>query len=180
VLRAFLLPIGLFAAALAGCGSGAAAANDNKPLPALTGRVVDGADLLPPKDEARLADRLAALEKSTSDQLVVVTLPSLDGEPIEAFALRAGRGWGIGRKGVNNGVLLIVAPLEKRVRIEVGSGLEGLLTDEKAWFIIRDQILPRFQQGAYEQGIDAGVNRLIQLLEQDKRRPQPWPKEKAA
>ena len=63
MLRAFLLPIGLFAAALAGCGSGAAAANDNKPLPALTGRVVDGADLLPPKDEARLADRLAALER---------------------------------------------------------------------------------------------------------------------
>jgi uncharacterized protein len=152
----------------------------NGTLPALTGRVVDNADLLPPAEEARLSARLAALEKSTSDQLVVVTVPSLNGETIQAFGLRAGRGWGIGQEDLNNGVLLIVAPTERRVRIEVGTGLEKLLTDEKAWFIIRDQILPRFKEGDYEQGIGAGVDRLTQLLEQDKRRPQPWPRRKAA
>ena len=122
MLRAFLLPLAL-AAALPGCGSGAEAANDNGTLPALTGRVVDNADLLPAADEARLTERLAALEKSTADQLTVVTVPGLGGEAIESFALRLGNGWGIGREDLDNGVLLVVAPSERNVRFEYGSGL---------------------------------------------------------
>jgi uncharacterized protein len=179
VLRAVLLPLAL-AAALPGCGTEGRAANDNSDLPALTGRVVDNADLLAPEAEARISAKLAALEKGTTDQLVVATVPALNGAKIEDFSLRLGRGWGIGRKDLNNGVLLLVAPTERRVRIEVGTGLEGLLTNQKAWFIIRDTILPRFKVGDYPQGIEAGVDALAKVLEQDKRRPRPRPIQKAA
>jgi len=180
VVRALLLPLAFAAAALAGCGSGAAAANDNGALPTLTGRVVDNAGLLSAGEEARLTARLGALEKSTSDQLVVVTVPSLEGEPIEKLALRLGRGWKIGQKGLDNGVLLIVAPTERRVRIEVGYGLEGLLTDDRAKAIIEQQLLPRFIAGQNADAIAAGALSISALLESDKRRPQPRPVKKAA
>jgi uncharacterized protein len=180
VVRALLLPLAVFAAALPGCGSGAAATNDNGGLPALTGRVVDGADLLPAPEEARLAAQLAALEKSTGDQLVVVTVPSLEGEPIEKFGLRLGRGWKIGQKGLNNGVLLIVAPNDRQVRIEVGYGLEGLLTDGRAKAIIDTRLLPRFRHGDFSEAIAAGTRSISALLESDRRRPRPLPVKKAA
>jgi uncharacterized protein len=179
VIRALFLPLA-FAAGLAGCGPSSAAANDNGSLPELTGRVVDGADLLPAAQEVRLAARLAALEKSTRDQLVVVTVPTLGGETIESFGLRLGNGWAIGQKTLNNGVLLIVAPNERRVRIEVGLGLEGLLTNEEAKAIIDDRLLPLHRQDRHADAIDAAVESISTVLERDKRRPQPRPMRKAA
>jgi uncharacterized protein len=178
VVRALLLPLAFAAAALAGCGSGVAAANDNGPLPALTGRVVDNAQLLPAGEEARLTARLAALEKSTSDQLVVVTVPSLRGETIESYGLRLGNGWGIGQKGLDNGVLLIVAPAEKRARIEVGRGLEGLLTDAGAAAILKNTEKRVCAGNAVV--INRVVGQIVRALEQDRRRPQPRPVKKAA
>lgn len=179
MLRAALLPLAL-AAALSGCGSGAKAANDNKAIPALTGRVVDKAELLDAATERRLTAQLAALERSTRDQLVVVTLPSLEGEEIEAVGMALGKGWGIGRKDLNNGVLIIVAPAERRVRIEVGIGLEGLLSNEKAKLIIDDHMLPRLREGRYPEAIEAGAKQIVAVLERDRRRPQPLPQKKAA
>lgn len=133
-------------------------------LPPLTGRVVDMADLLSPAEEAALTRRLAALERRTSDQLVVVTTGSLGGRSIEEYGLRLGNGWGIGRRGRDNGILLIVAPREHKTRIEVGFGLEAILTDERADLIIRRDMLPRFRERNWNAGIDAGSRAIVATL----------------
>lgn len=140
-------------------------------LPALTGRVMDRADVLDAAAEARLGARLEALEKETTDQMVVVTVPSLDGEPIRDFGLRVANGWGIGQKNLDNGVLLIVAPKERQARIEVGYGLEGLLTDERSAQILNQQTLPNFAEGRFERGISEGVEAIVATLESDRTRP---------
>lgn len=142
-------------------------------LPALTGRVVDNADLLPSGTEVALTAKLASLEAGTRDQLVVATVPSLGGRSIEAFGLALGNGWGIGQKDLDNGVLLIVAPAERHVRIEVGSGLERVLSDEGAAQIIREDILPRFRAGQMEAGILAGTDAIIATLRANPRRTKP-------
>lgn len=142
-----------------------------RPLPALTGRVVDRADVLAAPAEAELGARLAALEKATTDQLVVVTVGSLEGEPIQDLGLRLGRGWGIGQEGVDNGVLLIVAPKERRARIEVGYGLEGLLTDERAAEVLKERTIPAFAEGQLERGIFDTVAAIVATLESDRTRP---------
>ena len=98
-------------------------------FPELTGRVVDQADLLPPDREAALAERLAALEHASTRQLVVATVADLEGHPIEDYGYRLGRHWGIGQSEANNGIILLVAPNERKVRIEVGYGLEPIMTD---------------------------------------------------
>ncbi len=143
---------------------GAAAEPD---FPALTGRVVDGANLLSPADEQELTDELRALEDKSSDQVVVVTLPSLQGYSIEDYGYRLGRNWGIGTAKLNNGVLLIVAPNERKVRIEVGYGLEGTLTDALSKIIIENAILPKFRAGDYAGGIKDGVADIIKVLTGD-------------
>lgn len=125
--------------------------------PALTGRVVDSADLLSPAEEQALTETLKQLEDKSSDQLVVVTLPSLQGYTIEDFGYQLGRHWGIGTKELDNGVLLIVAPNERKVRIEVGYGLEPILTDALSRVIIDNAILPRFRSGDFPGGIRDGV-----------------------
>ena len=161
-----------------GCGRHGAVvveAPSARPLPELTGRVVDMADLLPGSAEQDLVGRLAAVEAQTRDQLVVVTIPSLEGEPIESLGLRLGNGWGIGQAGLDNGVLLIVAPRERSVRIEVGCGLEGLLTDERARRIIDEELVPRFRERRYVEGVNAGITAIISVLQSNPRRPQPWP-----
>lgn len=135
--------------------------------PALTGRVVDGADLLSATAASQLVSKLEALEVKTTDQLVVVTLPTLQGYEIEEFGYRLGRHWGIGQKDKNNGVLLIVAPEERKVRIEVGRGLEPLLTDALTKLIIENAILPRFRDGDFAAGIKAGVGDIIAVLTGD-------------
>jgi uncharacterized protein len=167
----------LIAAALAGCGGPAPAAvrPECAHVPALTGRVVDRANLLTPANEAKLTGELAGLERRTSDQLVVVTLPSLDGRPIEEVGLDLGRCWGVGQKGLDNGVLLIVARADRKVRIEVGTGLENLLKDEVAGQIIRENLVPAFRENRFDDGVEAGVGRIEAVLLSDTRRPQRLP-----
>jgi uncharacterized protein len=154
VLRALLLLLLVIAAP--------AAAQD---YPALSGRVVDAANIMPDSDEAALTAKLEAVEKASSRQLVVATVPSLGGYPIEDYGYQLGRKWGIGQKGANNGMLLLVAPSERKVRIEVGYGLEPIMTDALSGQIIRDQILPAFKAGDYPGGINAGADAIIAQLQ---------------
>lgn len=133
-------------------------------FPTLTGRVVDNADLISPTQEAELTRELAALEEKSSDQLVVVTVPSLQGYTIEDFGYLLGRYWGIGHKDVNNGVLLIVAPNDRKVRIEVGFGLEPQMTDIMSKLIIQNAILPQFRKGNFAEGIRLGVRDIKDVL----------------
>ncbi len=133
-------------------------------FPNLTGRVVDNANLLTAADETALTQQLAELEQKSSDQLVVVTLRSLQGYSIEDFGYQLGRHWGIGQKETNNGVLLIVAPKERKVRIEVGYGLEPLMTDIMSTLIIHNAILPEFRRGNFVNGIKAGVRDIKAVL----------------
>lgn len=132
--------------------------------PPLTGRVVDKANLLSPQTRADLEQRLAAHERSTGGQIVIVTVPSLQGESIEEYGVGLGRHWGIGREGEDDGVLLIVAPNEREVRIEVGYGLEGTLTDALSSQILQNEILPHFRRGDFEAGIVAGTTALLRVL----------------
>ena len=136
-------------------------------FPALTGRVVDAANLLDPAQEQALDARLAALDKQSGRQLVVATVPDLQGYDISDFGYRLGRAWGIGTKEKNDGALLIVAPNEKKVRIEVGYGLEPILTDAFSSLVIQNDILPSFRQGDYQAGVVKGVDALIAQLELD-------------
>jgi uncharacterized protein len=133
-------------------------------FPPLTGRVVDEAGILDPAAKEVLERKLADFEAKTTDQFVVVTLKSLQGTSIEDYGYQLGRHWGIGQKDKSNGVLLIVAPNERKVRIEVGYGLEGDLTDAVSKLIIENAILPRFKANDYAGGIARGVDDIIQVL----------------
>jgi uncharacterized protein len=126
-------------------------------LPKLTGRVVDDAKLLSPEQVAQLTQLSEGIEKASTRQLVVATVPDLQGYPIEDFGNKLIRGWGIGQKGANNGIILIVAPNERKVRIEVGYGLEPIMTDALSSVIINETILPRFKAGDMPGGIVAGA-----------------------
>lgn len=142
-------------------------------FPVLTGRVVDEAGILSPAARAELDAQLAAHEKATSNQVVVVTLKSLQGDDIADYGYQLGRHWGIGQKGKNNGVLLIVAPNERKLRIEVGYGLEGVLTDAESRVIIESVIKPYFKQGNYDQGVRAGVSAILAALGGELQAPPP-------
>jgi uncharacterized protein len=133
-------------------------------FPPLTGRVVDDAHLLTPADKAAIESDLKALEDKSSDQLVVYTTNSLQGYPVEDYGYQLGRAWGIGQKGTNNGVILIVAPNERKVRIEVGRGVEPQLTDALSKLIIQNAILPRFKRGDFSAGIKAGVQDIRDVM----------------
>jgi len=133
-------------------------------FPALTGRVVDDAHILSDATRASLTEKLAALEASNSRQLVVVTVPSLGGYEISDYGYQLGRAWGIGQKKMNNGVLFIIAPTEHKTRIEVGYGLEPILTDAFSSVIIQTQVLPKFRSGDFNGGVTAGTDALIQQL----------------
>jgi uncharacterized protein len=136
-------------------------------FPKLTGRVVDDAGILDATTRQAIDGKLAAVEAKSGDQIVVVTLSSLQGTSIEDFGYQLGRAWGIGEKQRNNGVLLIVAPNEHKVRIEVGYGLEGALTDAVTSLIIRNAILPRFRANDVAGGISRGVDDIIQVVSGD-------------
>lgn len=136
-------------------------------FPPLTGRVVDAADILSPQTEQQLAQLSAALEARSSDQLVVATVPSLGGTDIADYGYQLGRHWGIGTGKLSNGVLLLVAPAERQVRIEVGYGLEGTLTDALSSVIIRQAIVPRFKAGDYDGGVLRGATAISEILTGD-------------
>ena len=163
------LLIALSAVAWLGLADPAAAqtASNQPAFPALTGRVVDQARLLTPETEAALTAKLEALERDTSDQLVVVTVDSLQDREIEDYGYQLGRAWGIGQADDDNGVLLIVAPEERKVRIEVGYGLEPVLTDALSALIIHNEILPSFREGYFERGIQQGVEAIDTQLRLD-------------
>jgi uncharacterized protein len=136
-------------------------------LPALTGRVVDGANIIDPATRDAITQKLAAYEAKSSDQVVVVTVPSLDGEEIEPYSNRLYRAWALGQKQENNGVLLVVAPNDRKVRIEVGYGLEGTLTDLMSKLIIENAITPNFRSGDFAGGISKGVDGILTVLSGD-------------
>ncbi|MGO0706765.1 TPM domain-containing protein [Pseudomonas paracarnis] len=155
-----LLRIGLALWLLACVGVAQAALS----FPALTGRVVDSAQMIDPAVREQLTQQLQALEQTSGDQLVVVTVPDLQGVPIEDYGYQLGRQWGIGQKGKDNGALLIVSRDDRQLRIEVGYGLEGVLTDAQSWVIINQVILPKFKAGNFSQGISDGVAAMIQVV----------------
>ncbi len=138
---------------------------DVLPVPALSGRVVDEIGLLSVPDKATLEDKLAELEARKGSQIVVLLVPTTRPEAIEQFSMRVVEAWQPGRKGVDDGVLLIVARDDREVRIEVGYGLEGAIPDATANRIIDDFILPQFRDGDFAGGIVAGVDRLIGLVD---------------
>jgi uncharacterized protein len=129
-------------------------------LPALTGRVVDRADILSPQEEESLTRKLEAIENETSVQFVVATIPSLEDEPIEDYSIRLAEEWKIGQAGLDNGAIILVVPSERRIRIEVGYGLEPVIPDGLAGRIIRDRVAPAFQAENYYQGLLAAVEGL--------------------
>lgn len=135
--------------------------------PALSGRIVDGARLLDAEATARIAGKLKAHEEKTTDQVVVATVPSLQGLTIEEFANGLFRAWGLGDKAKNNGALLLVAPNERKVRIEVGYGLEGALTDALSKVIITTAVAPKFKNGDFSGGIEGGVDAILSILTGD-------------
>lgn len=157
----------LFAAlalALAACGSAAPPAAPAPVFPALTGRVVDQADLLSPAEERQLAAASAAVEHEVGPQFVIVTVNDLQGRTIEDYGVQLGRTWGIGHRGRNDGVMLIVAPNERKVRIEVGYGLERRVTDPFAAKVIRERMRPRFRDGDIPAAIIAGSDAIVARL----------------
>lgn len=133
-------------------------------FPALTGRIVDQAHIISEETRNTLEPKLADLETKSGIQLVVATVTSLEGEEIEPYANELFRNWKLGEKTKNNGVLLLVAPNERRVRIEVGYGLEGTLTDALSKVIIANDIAPRFKAGDFDGGISRGVDDIITVL----------------
>ncbi len=161
-----LRAIALFLATLCVFIGSPASAQD---FPKLTGRVVDQADLLTPEQEASLTAKLAGLETQSNRQLVVATISDLQGYDISDYGYRLGRHWAIGQDGKgesekDNGAILIVAPNERRMRIEVGYGLEPVLTDGLSSSIIRNDITPFFKSGDFNGGINAGVDRIVTQL----------------
>ena len=133
-------------------------------FPQLTGRVVDNANLLSRQTEATLTALLEEHEKATTNQVVVVTLDNLQGYTIEDFGYQLGRAWGIGQAGRDNGALLLVGKEERKVRIEVGYGLEGALTDALSADIIQRVILPQFKRGQFDEGILEGTQAILQAI----------------
>jgi uncharacterized protein len=136
-------------------------------FPALTGRVVDDANVIAPQARTSLEAKLKDLEDKSGIQLVVATVPSLDDQDVESYANGLFRAWKLGEKQKNNGVLLLVAPRERKVRIEVGYGLEGTLTDAISKLIITNAVVPRFKANDYAGGIDRGVDDIIAVLTTD-------------
>lgn len=129
-------------------------------VPALTDYVVDNANIISSSEKQELVSYLASLEESTGIQIAVLTIPSLEGESLEQFSMRVVEQWQLGQAKEDNGALLLVALNERKIRIEVGYGLEGKLTDTKCGLIIRNVIAPKFQSGNYGEGIIAGVKNM--------------------
>ncbi|MFO1302539.1 MAG: TPM domain-containing protein [Burkholderiales bacterium] len=135
------------------------------PIPSLTGRVVDESGTLSAADAQAISAKLAAWEQKTGNQLAVLVVPSTQPEPIEAYTIRVAEAWKIGRKGQDNGAILVVAKNDRKLRIEVGYGLEGSLTDVTSKRIIAETIAPQFRENKFAQGIDAGVTQMMDVVD---------------
>jgi uncharacterized protein len=135
------------------------------PIPPLKERVTDLTGTLTPAETQALIAKLSAWEQKTGHQLAVLIVPSTQPEPIEAYAIRVADAWKIGRKGQDNGALLAVAKNDRKLRIEVGYGLEGSLTDVTSKRIIADTIAPLFRQNQFAQGINAGVDQIMSVVD---------------
>ena len=146
------------------CGSGSADAEAQPVVPLLTARVMDLTGTLASERKAALEAKLAAFERSKGAQIAVLIVPTVQPEGIEQYALRVVESWKLGRQGVDDGALLLVAKDDRKLRIEVGYGLEGALNDAVAKRIISEVISPRFRQGDFAGGIDAGVDAMIQVI----------------
>ena len=133
-------------------------------FPQLTGRVVDNANLLTPATRQAITDQLKAHEDATGNQVVVATVSNLQEYPIEEFGYQLGRHWALGEQGKDNGVLLLVAQSERKLRIDVGYGLESILTDAISKTIIEADILPHFRNGDYDTGVNAGTAAILRAL----------------
>lgn len=136
-------------------------------FPPLTGRVVDNAGILSAETQQNLTQMLAQHEQLTGNQVVVATIKSLQGYSIDDYGYQLGRAWGIGQRARNNGALLLVAPNERDVRVEVGYGLEGRLTDAQSKLIIENLILPEFRKGDFNAGVLVGTTTLLRVLAGD-------------
>lgn len=155
-LAAVLLPFCLLAPASAGA---------QVDVPYLSGRIVDQAAILSAAARDRIAAMLKAHEDATGNQIAVLTVATLEGESVEDYSVRVFEDWKLGQPDRDNGVLVLVVPRDRRMRIEVGYGLEGALTDAAASRVIRDLMTPRFREGNFDVGIEAGVTGVIQILE---------------
>lgn len=164
-MRAAIVRLSAFTLVILGLLLAAAIpARADPPIPALTGRIVDLAGVLDASTIASLTQRLADEEASTSNQVVVVTLPDLKGYTIEQWGGALLNGWGIGQRDKNNGVVLVVAPKDRQLRIEVGYGLEGTLSNRAAADIIQNEMVPRFKGGDMKGGITAGVDAILATI----------------
>lgn len=143
-------------------------------VPPLSGRVVDQTGTLAAADIASLTQTLKDLETRKGSQIAVLIVPTTDGEAIEQFSLRVAEAWKIGRKKIDDGALLVIAKNDRRLRIEVGYGLEGALTDVTTKRIIDEDITPKFKAGDFAGGVSAGINRMIRVIDGEKL-PEPEP-----
>ena len=158
--RAWLVLLALLFASLVGANAAWA-----QTFPKFTGLVVDDAHILAPEQTAALEAKLTALQKTTGHQLVVATIGDLQGYPIEDYSYQLGRAWGVGEKKQNDGLILVIAPKDRKLRIEVGPGLQGTVTDAVSSVVINTQIAPRFKAGDYAGGINAGIDQLATLIQ---------------
>lgn len=164
-MRNVLAAIAILCALIAPAAAQSPAIPATAEFPALTGRVVDEANVLDAATREALRAKLAAHEAKTTDQIVVATVRSLNGSSVEDYANRLFRRWQLGQRGKNNGVLLLHAPAERKVRIEVGYGLEGTLTDAIGKYIIQNAITPRFKANDFAGGLTRGVDDIIKVLD---------------
>jgi uncharacterized protein len=140
-------------------------------VPALKGRINDYAGMLSPQASAKIEAELKSLEQTDSTQIVILTVPSLDGEPMESFSMRVAEAWKIGMKSTDNGAILVIAKNDRKMRIEVGYGLEGRLTDLVSGQIIRNVIVPEFKTGNFDAGIINGVQAMISAVKGEYKAP---------
>jgi uncharacterized protein len=152
------------------------AAEGEVAIPPLTARVTDLTGTLDAAQRAALEGKLAALEQRKGAQVAVLLVPTTKPESVEQYALRVAEAWKLGRKGVDDGALLLIAKNDRQLRIEVGRGLEGALPDATAKRIIAEFIVPAFKQNNFNGGIDAGVDRIIRVVEGE---PLPAPAERS-
>ncbi len=173
---AFALALALltaFTVAFAQAPAWEAGTDGLRPVPPLKARVTDLAQTLSPAEQQALEAKLADWEARTTNQLAVLIVPTTQPEPIEAYSIRVVEAWKLGRKGNDNGALFLLAKNDRKMRIEVGYGFEGTLTDVTSRRIIAEDVAPRFRDGKFAAGIDAGVDRIMKVVGEGKPLPPP-------